>query len=163
MPRFHFVPALLFMLMLGAPALAADNNPIVRYSAKAKFEHARDDLVNAITGRGLVIDHNSHVASMLDRTGKDLGTTKKIYGSDQGQVFSFCSAVVSRQTMEADPGNIVFCPYSIAIYTTLAEPDKVTIAYRRPQLPGASAASKTALEAVEKLLDGIVREALNLP
>ena len=144
------------------PAGAADIAPVVRYSVEAKYENARDDLINAITGRGLVIDHNSHVAKMLDRTGKDLGTTKKIFGDDQGQTFSFCSSVISRKTMEADPHNILFCPYTIALYTTLAEPKKVYLAYRRPQRTDDSAASRAALKEVEVLLDGIAREALNL-
>ena len=117
------------LLVPGAlPANAADTAPAVRYSVEGKYEYVRDDLINAITGRGLVIDHNSHVAKMLDRTGKDLGTTKKIFGDDQGQTFSFCSSVISRKTMEADPHNILFCPYTIALFTTLAEPKKVSIA-----------------------------------
>ncbi len=155
---------LLILLPLFAANAAADNaGPVVRYTAKAAFESVREDLVNAITGRGLVVDHTSHVAKMLDRTGKDLGKTKKMYGEDQGQVFSFCSATVSRATMEADPHNIAFCPYTIAVYSTLQEPDKVTIAYRRPQRPDGSPASKAALQQVEMLLDEIAREALNLP
>lgn len=144
------------------PAGAAESTLVVRYAVEGKYEYVRDDLINAITGRGLVIDHNSHVAKMLDRTGKDLGTPKGIFGDDQGQTFSFCSAVVSRKTMEADPHNILFCPYTIALYTTLAEPRKVYLAYRRPQRADDSAASKAALKEVEALLDGIAREALNL-
>jgi len=140
----------------------ADTAPVVRYSVEGKYENVREDLINAITGRGLVVDHNSHVAKMLDRTGQDLGTTKKIFGEDQGQTFSFCSSVISRKTMEADPHNIMFCPYTIALYTTLAEPKKVYLAYRRPQRADDSAASKAALKEVEALLDGIAREALNL-
>jgi len=142
---------------------ATDTTPVVRYAVEGKYENVRDDLISAITGRGLVIDLNSHVAKMLDRTGKDLGTTKKIFGDDQGQTFSFCSSVISRKTMEADPHNLVFCPYTIALYTTLAEPKKVYLAYRRPQRTDDSAASKAALKEVETLLDGIAREALNLP
>ena len=144
------------------PAGAAESPVIVRYAVEGNYEYVRDDLINAITGRGLVIDHNSHVAKMLDRTGKDLGTTKKIFGDDQGQTFSFCSSVISRKTMEADPHNILFCPYTIALYTTLAEPKKVFLAYRRPQRADDSAASRAALKEVEALLDGIAREALNL-
>lgn len=106
----------------------------------------RDDRVNAITGRGLVIDHNSHVGKMLDRTGKDLGATKKVFGDDQGQTFSFCRSVISRKTMEADPHNILFCPYTIALYSTLAEPKKVYLAYRRPQRTDDNAASKAVLK-----------------
>jgi uncharacterized protein (DUF302 family) len=151
-------------LALLAPcfAAAADTSPVVRYSVEGKYEYVRDDLVNAITSRGLIIDHNSHVAKMLDRTGKDLGTTKKIFGQDQGQTFSFCSSVVSRKTMEADPHNILFCPYTIALYSTLAEPKKVYLAYRRPQRTDDSPASKAALKEVEMLLEGIAREALNI-
>jgi len=164
MMRRYTLP-LLAVLLPAMPtlALAADTGPVVRYSAKAKFENVREDLLNAITGRGLVVDHTSHVAKMLDRTGKDLGKTMKMYGDDQGQVFSFCSAVVSRATMEADPHNIAFCPYTIAVYTTLKEPDTVYVTYKRVQRPDGSAASKASLQAVEKLLDELAREALNLP
>ena len=154
-----------FLALFASGTLLAadtDSTPIVRYAVEGKYENVRDDLVNAITGRGLVIDHNSHVGKMLDRTGKDLGTTTKIFGDDQGQTFSFCSAVVSRKTMEADPHNILFCPYTIALYSTLAEPKKVYLAYRRPQRTDDSAASKAALKEVEALLDGIAREAQNL-
>jgi hypothetical protein len=163
----HLRTVLLLTLLLYMPCATLAGPPvttaIVHYSANVKYANARDDLVNAITNRGLVIEHNSHVAKMLDRTGQDLGTTKKIYGDDQGQTFSFCSAVISRKTMEADPDNILFCPYTIALYTTLAEPNKVNIAYRRPLRTDDSPASQAALEEVAALLDGIAREALNLP
>jgi len=152
----------LFLIASGSSPVAADSSVIVRHSAKAKYSDVIDDLKNAIANRGLVIDHTSHVGKMLDRTGKDLGKTKKMYGDDQGQVFSFCSATVSRATMEADVHNIVFCPYTIAVYSTLSEPDTVYVAYRKPLQPNASAASKASLMNVEKLLDGIVREALNI-
>mgnify|MGYP005613737481 FL=1 len=157
--------SVLALLVTGSlPALAADTGtPVVRYAVEGKYEDVRDDLINAITGRGLIVDHNSHVARMLDRTGKDLGTTRKIFGDDQGQTFSFCSSVISRKTMEADPHNIMFCPYTIALYTTVAEPGKVYLAYRRPQRTDDSTASKAALREVEALLDGIAREALSLP
>ncbi len=154
--------ALTLLVPYSLLADAADTAPVVRYAVEGKYEYVRDDLINAITARGLVIDHNSHVAKMLDRTGKDLGTTQKIFGDDQGQTFSFCSAVISRKTMEADPHNILFCPYTIALYSTLAEPKKVYLAYRRPQRTDDSAASRAALQEVEALLDGIAREALNL-
>ncbi|MDP1537847.1 MAG: hypothetical protein Q8L95_11750 [Burkholderiales bacterium] len=155
-----------FALTLLAPysllAGAADPVPVVRYAVEGKYENVRDDLINAINSRGLVIDQNSHVGKMLDRTGKDLGATKKIFGDDQAQAFSFCSAVISRKTMEADPHNIVFCPYTILLYSTVAEPKKVYLSYRRPQSAGGSAASKAALKEVGTLLDGIARESLNL-
>lgn len=130
------------------------------YSKDARFEDARDDLKAAIENRGLVIDHISHIHDMLERTGKDLGTTTPVFANAES--FLFCSAVVSRKTMEADPHNIVFCPYVIAVYATAKEPNKVHVAYRRPQQPAGTPQSQASLKAVEELLDGIAREALNI-
>jgi hypothetical protein len=63
--------------------------------------------------------------------------------------------------MEADPGNIVFCPYTLTVYATDKEPGKVVVAYRPTQSVG-SEASKAALKEVNTLLDGIAKEALGL-
>lgn len=139
---------------------AADPHPVVSYSKKAKFEEVRDDLKLAIEGKGLVIDFQSYINRMLERTGKDIGSTRKLYVDVQA--FVFCSALLSRKTMEADVANATMCPYSIAVYTTASEPDKVTVSYRRPWRPDGSAASKAALKDVESLLDGIAREAIGL-
>lgn len=143
-----------------AVAQAADPNPVVNYSKKAKFENVRDDLKSAIESRGLVIDYHSFVNRMLERTGKDVDSPKKLYAD--AQAFVFCSAKLSRKTMEADPANMSFCPYSVAVYATAQEPDKVVVSFRRPWRPDGSPASKAALKEVESLLDGIAREALGL-
>ncbi len=135
--------------------LAADH--VVQYSKTGNFKDVSEDLQLAIQGRGLVVDHTSHVHNMLERTGKDLGLTKVIY--KDADAYSFCSATTSRTMMEADAHNIVFCPFTITVYTTVTEPNKVYIAYRRPPLIG-SEASKAALKAVHDLLDGIAREAI---
>ena len=55
----------------------------------------------ALDGRGLVVSSISYVGEMLERTGKDLGRTKKIYG--KANVMEFCSAVISRDMMEKNP------------------------------------------------------------
>jgi len=145
-------------LLACATALqAADPSPIVGYSKKAKFEDVRDDLRLAIESKGLVIDYQSYVNRMLERTGKDVGSAKKLYVDVQA--FVFCSAALSRKAMETDPANAAMCPYSVVVYATAAEPDKVHVAYRRPWRPDGSAASKAALKEVEALLDGIAREA----
>lgn len=144
-----------------APQPSATGSPVVRYSAEAKYETVRDDLKEAILAKGLVIDNISYVARMLDRTGKDVGSTKVIYADGQGEAYSFCSAVISRKTMEADPHNMAFCPYTLVVYSTAAEPRKTHVAYRRPVSDG-SEASRAALREVEALLDGIARQALNL-
>ncbi len=140
-------------------SLASEPDHLKLYTTRGNFEDVRQDIEIAITGRGLVVDHTSHIGAMLERTGKDLGTTKPIYG-DAGSM-QFCSATVSRRTMEADPTNIVFCPYIIVYYTLPDDPKTVYVGYRRP-LPVGSATSKKSLKDVENLLDGIVKEALSI-
>ncbi len=141
------------------PSYLDRSHYVTRYEKQADFDVVKDDLVLAIQNRGLVVDHTSYIHNMLERTGTDLGMTTKVYVN--GIAYSFCSAVISRKTMEADPHNIAFCPYTIVVYTPVGEPGKVYVAYRRPPHIG-SPASAAALEEVEKLLDGIAREALGL-
>ena len=136
---------------------AADANPVVTYSTQGKFEDVRDELKLAIEGKGLVIDYHAFVNRMLERTGKDVGSGKKLYAD--AQAFVFCSAALSRRMMEADAANMAFCPYTLTVYATAAEPEKVYVAYRRPWRPDGSAASKSALREIETLLDGLAREA----
>lgn len=138
----------------------AQPGPIVTYSKKGKFEDVRDDLKLAIEAKGLVIDLESYIHRMLERTGKDVGSPRKLYA--EAQAFVFCSAALSRKTMEADLANIALCPYSIVVYETVKEPGKVYVAYRRPLRAGGSAASQAAVKEVEKLLDGIAREAAGM-
>ena len=134
MKRYGTLLALLLPLAgCAPPAPQLPESDITRYSREAKFEDVREDLVIAIQNRGLVVDHTSYINNMLERTGKDLGTTTKIYVD--GQAFSFCSAVTSRKTMEADVHNIVYCPYTLVAYATLNEPSIVHVAYRRPREP----------------------------
>jgi len=140
--------------------MSAQPHPVVTYSRKAKFEEVREDLQLAIEGKGLVIDYQSHVHRMLERTGKDVGSRRTLYVD--AQAFVFCSAALSRKTMEADPANMAQCPYSVSVYATAAEPDRVFVSYRRPWRPDGSAASKAALKEVEALLDAVAREALGL-
>jgi uncharacterized protein (DUF302 family) len=147
----------LWFAVLAGTALAADPHPVVAYTKQGKFEDVRDDLRAAIEGRGLVIDFQSNVNRMLERTGADVGSTRKLYAD--AQAFVFCSAALSRKMVEADAANMAFCPYAIVVYATAQAPDRVVVAYRRPWRPDGSAASKAALKEVEALLDAIAREA----
>ncbi len=148
---------LLAFLMVASTAAATDPGPLVTYSKQGRFEDVRDDLKMAIEGKGLVIDYQSYLNRMLERTGKDVGSAQPIYAD--AQAFVFCSASLSRRTMEADPANAAMCPYAIVVYATAKEPGKVHVSYRRPWRPDGSAASRAALKDVEKLLDSIARQA----
>jgi uncharacterized protein (DUF302 family) len=151
----------LALLVAGAmPALAADPAPLVSYAQKAKFENVRDDLKAAIEAKGLVIDYQSNIHAMLSRTGADVGSTRRVYADAQS--FVFCSAVLSRKSMEADPANVTLCPYAMVVYATAAEPDKVVVSYRRPWRPDGSRESKAALREIEALLDRMARDALGM-
>ncbi len=147
-----FGVALLFCL-----AGTADADENVRREVKGKFEDVKASLVAAIEGKGLVINTVAHVGDMLARTGQDLGATRRVY--EKAEVLEFCSATVSRATMEADPHAIVYCPYTIAVYVIAGQAGTVQVAYRRPRAdtPGPAA---DALAGVGKLLDEIVGEAL---
>lgn len=150
--------ALMAFLMVVSTALPADPGAVVTYSKQGKFEDVRDDLKLAIESRGLVVDYQSYLNRMLERTGKDVGSAQAIYVD--AQAFVFCSASLSRKTMEADPLNAAMCPYAMVVFATAKEPGKVQVAYRRPWRPDGSAASKAALKEIEKLLDSIARQAV---
>lgn len=128
-------------------AAAADS--VTLYDYDGSFDDAVFSLESAIIGRGLVIDYVSHVGAMLERTREDVGGSETLYAN--ANVFLFCSAILSRKVMEADPLNIAHCPYGVFI-TEAAGPDgQVQIGYRAmPEGP---------MKEVEALLDDIAREA----
>jgi uncharacterized protein (DUF302 family) len=134
---------------LGGSSRAADE--IARHSAKGSYEEVKDSVVAAIEAKGLLIDRVAHVGDMLARTAKDVGATRQLY--DNAEVLEFCSARISREMMEADPHQLAFCPYTIAVYTLAGAPGAVYVSYRKPPRgPG--------MDGVHKLLEDIVREAL---
>ena len=134
-------------LALATAPLAAAAQEAVTFDYPGSFDDASFAIENAIINRGLVIDYTSHVGDMLNRTGEDVGAATELF--DNAQIFLFCSAAVSRRVMEADPMNIVHCPYGIFI----AERDgAVTIGHRDyPDGP---------MQEVEALLDAIILEAM---
>lgn len=85
---------------------------------------------------------------MLNRTGPDVGSDVEIFKA--ADVYLFCSAVVSRRVMEADPMNIVHCPYSIFVADIEG---KVTVGY--PTFPDGP------MQEVQALLDEITKTALD--
>jgi uncharacterized protein (DUF302 family) len=135
----------LLALILGGSAASAQE--VTTYPFDGSFEDAAFAVETAIVGKGLVVDYRSHVGEMLNRTGADVGSDVRIF--DNADVFLFCSAVLSRKVMEADPMNIAHCPYGI--FVTDRE-GQVSVGYRH--LP------EGAMQEVQTLLDGIAREAV---
>ncbi len=149
---------LVLVLFLFSAHAFAGGKYMVTYTSKDDFDTVKNAITEAIAGKGLVINTISHIGEMLERTGRDMGGAKQVFV--KAESIEFCSATVSRKTMEADPHNIVFCPYIISIYVLPNEPDKTYVSYRKPDLVG-TPASKASLKEVEKLLRSIIEEALN--
>lgn len=135
--------ALTLALALVAGSAGAQEAHVSVYDGT--FDDAKFELEQAIVAQGLVIDLVSHVGDMLSRTAADIGSDVTIF--DDAVVYAFCSAQISRQVMEADPANLVHCPYTIYV----AERDEeVTLGYRDfPDGP---------MQVVEDLLGEIVAE-----
>lgn len=137
--------AIIATLMGLASAASAEGPITVPYDGS--FDDATFAIESAIVDKGLVIDYVSHVGEMLNRTGADVGSDAVIFKS--ADVFLFCSAVLSREMMEADPMNIAHCPYGIFV---IERDEGVMIGHR--DYPDGS------MQKVEDLLSEIVAEAV---
>jgi len=142
---FGFALCLNLMLTLTMPVMA--QTQAITYAFDGAFEDATFGVESAILDAGLVIDYVSHTGEMLERTGEDLGADVKIF--DAADIFLFCSAVLSRRMMEADPMNVAHCPYSIFVTD---RDGQVMIGYRR--YPDG------IMQEVQALLDSLVQGAL---
>lgn len=141
---FHMTAVAAAFFATQAPA-----EPFIGYEANEAFSDVVFALENAIVGQGLVIDSTSHVGDMLERTRADVGSDVVLF--THADVFSFCSAALSRKVMEADPANIQYCPYGIFVMETPDRPGVVTVGYR-PMPDG-------PMQEVQALLDNLAREA----
>ncbi len=147
------------LLAIGCLQVANAEQGDFRVSVKVDegFDVVKENVELAITEQGLVIAHHSDVGAMLARTAADLGAKSPVY--DKGVVIEFCSATLSRQMMETDPSLILFCPYSIAVYTLPGEPGTTHLTYLRYSKIGPQHAQEALLK-IEKLLDDIVKQAV---
>jgi uncharacterized protein (DUF302 family) len=143
---------LLATLALTFAASAVSAADLITYDTEQSFDDVTFGLENAILDAGLVIDHVSHTGDMLERTKGDVGSDVTLFLN--ADVYSFCSAKVSREVMEADPMNIVFCPYTIFVMVRPDRPDVTTIGFRT--FPDG------AMKSVEALLNGISKTAIGL-
>jgi uncharacterized protein (DUF302 family) len=125
---------------------------MITYDTDQSFDDVVFGLESAILDEGLVIDSVSHTGEMLERTRGDVGSDVVLYLN--ADVFSFCSAKLSREVMEADPMNIVFCPYDIFVMVRPDTPDVTTIGFR--------SYPEGEMKKIEALLDGIARSAIGL-
>ena len=140
-----------FLVLALSASLSQAADWAVRQQVAGNFSDTREAIVLAIENRGLVVNYTSHIADMLARTGADIGARRKLF--EQAEIIEFCSAGLSRKMMEADPHNIVLCPFAISIYTLPGDQGGTWVAYRKPM--------GSAATMVEGLLKEIVGEAGN--
>ncbi len=153
-PLLVLTMALALIVLL---ATAAAAQALKTYTKKGSYDDVKLEVTDAITKRGLVVDFNGNVGGMLDRTGKDVGSTKQVY--KKAEYFTFCSAKLSRDMMEANTANLGYCPFVVFIYETAAKPGEIVVGYRR--MPsGASGASAKTFAGIDAMLDGIAKEAV---
>jgi uncharacterized protein (DUF302 family) len=132
-------------------ASSANAEGFVTYSSSESFEDVTFAVESAILSKGLVIDSISHTAEMLERTKADVGSNRTLFlGAD---VYQFCSATISRQVMEVDQQNFLYCPYSIHVFEMPETAGTVTISH---------AAYEGSMAPVQELLESIVKEALDI-
>ncbi len=146
---FHAVLVLpLIAATWGTPASAQED--VASFTTTGAYADVASDLEDAIINRGYVVDYHGLVGDMLKRTAADVGSAVQLYKN--AEFFQFCSAVMSRAAMEADIGNIAYCPYVLFVYETEATPGTVTVGFRRlPDGPGR--------DEVNALLEEIAQEA----
>ena len=126
-----------------------------RYTAFGDFNDIKAFLISAIEERGIKINNTSYISKMLQRTGEDVGDARPIYKN--AEAIEFCSATLSRDMMQANPHNIVFCPYTILIYEIADDPGTTYLSYRRPFYQDDGVNHET-LSKVDELLSRIIEE-----
>ncbi len=100
------------------------------YQVTGEFEEIRDELVEVIEEKGLVISFTSHAAKMLQRTESTSDIKGNLYAD--GEVLLFCKADLSHQLAASDVHSLILCPQAIAVYTLKDEPEIVYMSIRIP-------------------------------
>jgi uncharacterized protein (DUF302 family) len=149
--KLAYVLAVCFSV--SGPAMSAGGDVSTRIAVDQSFEEAVESLRDAIVNRGYKVDYNGHIGEMLDRTAEDVGATKRIFNG--AEIFTFCSAVVSRSVMEHDPTDIAYCPYVLFVYEKDNSDEGVTIGFRHlPEGGARDQVNDILTEIIEAAADG---------
>ncbi|MBC7282369.1 DUF302 domain-containing protein [Hoeflea sp.] len=116
------------LLALACVPVQAAGDDVFTVVTEIPFADAAQGVNEAIVNKGFKVDYHGFLGDMLKRTAGDVGASKELY--KDAEFFTFCSAVVSRTVMEADIGDIAYCPYVVFVYEDAATPGKVTIGHR---------------------------------
>lgn len=159
--RIQLVPIqirffLLVVAAMPAAPAAADDSPIVTVEVEAEFGDVLDSVKSTIAGRGINIAHVLPASEMLNRTGESFGVRENVF--IEAQTVEFCSARISHHLAQANPENILLCPFTISVYVLTSDPGHVRVSYRRPYT--IDPASAPAVKEIVELVEGIIEEAV---
>ena len=162
---FKIVISAVLVSFLFLPAYASHSSKgrgFVDMHKNGRFEDVYADLQDAIINRGLVIDYVGHLDQMLERTSEAVGSVsgkgaKSPYKA--AKFLQFCSSKLSHEVVSANPTNIAICPFVVFVYELRSQPGVVTVGYRKP-ISGPSKLSRKAFAKIEKLLNGIIEDAV---
>ena len=135
---------------------SADEAPVKSVRVTGDFENIRDSVRQAIEGKGINIAHTLPASDMLNRTGKDFGIEKNVFL--QAETVEFCSARISHRLVQANPENILLCPFTISVYVLSDDPEHVYLSWRRP-FSTSDPESQAAVQDMVELIEAIIREA----
>jgi hypothetical protein len=117
---------ILLGFVLARGAVAGD---IQSVELAADFALARESVVEAIEGAGLVVTAIIPVNQMLIRTAHDLGRAKSPYV--EAETIQFCSTRLAWLLVEEDLRQLTLCPLSLTIHSLPDKPGSV-LSYRSP-------------------------------
>jgi hypothetical protein len=161
MSTFRPIVLALLGLLVAAPALAADDLGYRIYTRAGEFEHVRDDVKDAIIGKGFVIDYVGHLNAMLERTAEATGSITPLGAKSpykNAQYMQFCPAKLTHEAVSATPFAIANCPIAIFVYEVATDPGKIHVGYRLP-VNTPSRLMQQVNEKLIALLDSIAKEA----
>lgn len=120
-----FLPVVLSAWMAHCHAV---DGVVSRTVTGSDFRSTHEALIEAVEAEGLVVGAVIPFSGMLNRTAGVLEGAGNPFV--EAEIVQFCSAGLAWQMVAEDPAQIAFCPLSIAIYVTAADPGRVTMAFR---------------------------------
>lgn len=133
-----------------------DAMPVHARAVEADFDAIRFGVESAIENRGFVIDYHANIGDMLERTTADVDAGETPYRA--AETWQFCSAILSRRMVQADPENIAYCPYVVFAYETREAPGTVVVGFRT-RSDSSENGSSEVIAVIDRELAAIVAEA----
>lgn len=150
------LPLKYLFLILALWANMVQSSQTIITTVNGDYLDVRDSIEDSIRGKGINIANILHASNMLNGTGEDYGIIKNTYV--HAEIFEFCSVKISHEISQANPLNILLCPFKIAVYNLIDTPKVIHIIYTPPDAKEAK--SKAAVAKIADLLASIVEEAI---